>query len=91
MNRRPRWYRAAGVLLATLVLATVSGCDFRGVNSIRLPGTKGYGEGSYTIRAQMPDVQNLQQNSRVRVNDVTIGNVTKVELQGWHAMVTMAR
>jgi phospholipid/cholesterol/gamma-HCH transport system substrate-binding protein len=90
MNRRPRWYRAAGALLATLVLATVSGCDFRGVNSIRLPGTKGYGEGSYTIRAQMPDVQNLQQNSRVRVNDVTIGNVTKVELQGWHALVTMA-
>jgi phospholipid/cholesterol/gamma-HCH transport system substrate-binding protein len=37
----------------------------------------------------MPDVQNLEQNSRVRVNDVTVGNVTKIELQGWHALVTM--
>ena len=37
----------------------------------------------------MPDVQNLEQNSRVRVNDVTVGNVTKIERQGWHALVTM--
>jgi phospholipid/cholesterol/gamma-HCH transport system substrate-binding protein len=37
----------------------------------------------------MPDVQNLQRNSRVRVNDVTVGNVTNIELQGWHALVTM--
>ena len=37
----------------------------------------------------MPDVNNLQQNSRVRVADVTVGNVTKIERQGWHALVTM--
>ena len=67
----------------------VPGCGFRGVNSVTLPGTKGGGHGAYTIRAQMPDVQNLQQNARVRVNDVTVGNVTDVELQGWHALVTM--
>ena len=30
-----------------------------------------------------------KENSRVRVNDVTVGNVTKIELQGWHALVTM--
>jgi phospholipid/cholesterol/gamma-HCH transport system substrate-binding protein len=54
-----------------------------------LPGTKGGGAGAYTIQAQLPDVQNLKENSRVQVNDVTVGNVTKVELQGWHALVTM--
>ena len=37
----------------------------------------------------MPDVDNLEQNSRVRVGDVTVGNVTKIERQGWNALVTM--
>jgi phospholipid/cholesterol/gamma-HCH transport system substrate-binding protein len=37
----------------------------------------------------MPDVNNIQPNSRVRVADVTIGHVTKIERQGWHALVTM--
>ncbi|WP_231980307.1 MCE family protein [Mycobacterium sp. E2497] len=75
--------------MATLALAALPGCDFRGANSFTLPGTKGRGPGAYTIQAQMPDVQNLQRNSRVRVNDVTVGNVTNIELQGWHALVTM--
>jgi phospholipid/cholesterol/gamma-HCH transport system substrate-binding protein len=38
----------------------------------------------------MPDVQNLKENSRVQFNDVLIGNVAKVERQGWHALVTMS-
>ena len=37
----------------------------------------------------MPDVDNIEPNSRVRVADVTVGNVTKIERQGWHALVTM--
>jgi phospholipid/cholesterol/gamma-HCH transport system substrate-binding protein len=37
----------------------------------------------------MPDVNNIQPNSRVRVGDVTVGTVTKIERQGWHALVTM--
>ena len=37
----------------------------------------------------MPDVDNIEPNSRVRVGDVTVGNVTKIERQGWHALVTM--
>ena len=42
-----------------------------------------------TIQAQLPDVDNIEPNSRVRVGDVTVGNVTKIERQGWHALVTM--
>jgi phospholipid/cholesterol/gamma-HCH transport system substrate-binding protein len=75
--------------VAVLAVAALSGCGFHGANSFKLPGTKGGGRGSYTVQAQMPDVQNLEQNSRVRVNDVTVGTVTKIDLQGWHAMVTM--
>ncbi|ETB53935.1 mammalian cell entry protein, partial [Mycobacterium avium 10-5560] len=59
------------------------------MNSLRLPGTAGGGPGSYTIQAQMPDVVTIQENTRVRVDDVNVGNVTKIELQDWHALVTM--
>jgi phospholipid/cholesterol/gamma-HCH transport system substrate-binding protein len=85
--------RTSIVLLMTLVVGVASGCgtlsDFQGANSLPLPGTKGGGAGAFTIQAQLPEVQNLQRNSRVRVNDVTVGNVTKIELQDWHALVTM--
>jgi phospholipid/cholesterol/gamma-HCH transport system substrate-binding protein len=37
----------------------------------------------------MADVGNIQPNSRVRVGDVTVGNVTKVDRQGWHALLTI--
>jgi phospholipid/cholesterol/gamma-HCH transport system substrate-binding protein len=78
-------------LVAILVLtaASVAGCGWRGVNSLPLPGTEGEGPGSYTVQAQLPDVTNIQRNSRVRVGDVTVGSVTKIEPQGWHALVTM--
>ncbi len=75
---------------ATIVLSAAAGCaDWRGLNSLSLPGTQGDGPGSFAVQAQMPDVNNLQQNSRVRVGDVTVGNVTRIERQGWHALVTM--
>jgi phospholipid/cholesterol/gamma-HCH transport system substrate-binding protein len=50
---------------------------------------QGVGPGSFTIQAQMPDVDNVEQNSRVRVGDVNVGTVSKIERQGWHALVTM--
>jgi phospholipid/cholesterol/gamma-HCH transport system substrate-binding protein len=76
--------------MAMLVLAALPSCTgFRGANSFILPGTKGGGAGSYIIQAQMPDVQNLERNSRVRVNDVTVGTVTNIEVQDWHALVTI--
>ncbi|WP_235666502.1 virulence factor Mce family protein [Mycolicibacterium chitae] len=67
----------------------MSGCGWRGINSLSLPGTEGKGEGSYLVQAQMPDVSNIDPNSRVRVADVTVGHVSKIELQGQHALVSM--
>jgi phospholipid/cholesterol/gamma-HCH transport system substrate-binding protein len=75
--------------MAVLVLAATSGCGWRGLNSLPLPGTSGRGPGSYTIKVQLPDVANLEENSRVRVGDVTVGNVTRIERQDWHALVTL--
>ena len=78
---------AAALSLACIV--SLPGCEWRGLNSFRLPGTAGGGPGSYTIQAQLPDVVTIQENTRVRVNDVNIGNVSKIEVQDWHALVTM--
>ncbi|MDQ2636295.1 MAG: MCE family protein [Actinomycetota bacterium] len=76
--------------LLVAAIAVLPACsDFQGLNSVKLPGTKGGGPGSFTIQAQLPDVQNLERNSRVRVDDVTVGNVAKTEVQGGHALVTM--
>jgi len=78
------------VLVAVAVTAAgVAGCGWRGLNSMPLPGTQGGGPGSYQVQAQLPDVTNIQPNSRVRVNDVTVGTVTKIERQDWHALITM--
>jgi phospholipid/cholesterol/gamma-HCH transport system substrate-binding protein len=79
----------AAVLAATLIAAATSSCGWRGLNSLPLPGTQGEGPGAFTIQAQMPDVNNLQPNSRVRVGDVNVGTVTKIERQDWHALLTL--
>jgi phospholipid/cholesterol/gamma-HCH transport system substrate-binding protein len=87
---RPQWSRLIAGAVMVLVALALTGCgSWRGLNSIPLPGTQGHGPGAFTIQAQMPDVNNIQQNSRVRVGDVTVGNVTKIERQGWHALLTM--
>lgn len=88
-----RWRRATASLVMPLVtifaVAGTSGCGWHGLNSLSLPGTQGDGPGSFAIQAQMPEVNNIQPNSRVRVADVTVGHVTKIEREGWHALVTM--
>lgn len=87
-------HASAGIRLITLmvmviVAAGTSGCDWHGINSLPLPGTQGSGPGSFVVQAQLPDVGVLQQNSRVRVGDITVGTVTKIERQGWHALLTI--
>ncbi len=80
---------AAVALTTTAIVMLVGGCGWRGANALPLPGTAGHGPGSYQIRAEFRDVSNLQPNSRVRVDDVNVGTVSKIERQGWHAVVTI--
>ncbi|KUI02282.1 mammalian cell entry protein [Mycobacterium sp. IS-3022] len=87
MMRRRVFRRVAVVVVSAGLL---SGCsDWRGLNSLPLPGGEGTGPNAFTIQAQMPDVDNIEPNSRVRVADVNVGHVTKIERQNWHALVTM--
>jgi phospholipid/cholesterol/gamma-HCH transport system substrate-binding protein len=88
-TRRLHWRHVGLALLVIVVLAAMTGCGWRGVNSLPLPGTAGKGPGSFSIQVQLPDVTNLQENSRVRVGDVTVGNVTRIERQAWHALLTL--
>ena len=82
--------RIVSAALAISCLCLLTSCGgWRGLNSLPLPGTQGKGDGAYTIQAQLPDVVVIQPNTRVRVADVNIGNVTKIEVQDWHALVTM--
>jgi phospholipid/cholesterol/gamma-HCH transport system substrate-binding protein len=83
---RPR-HIALGVLVTLSV--GLSGCEWRGLNSLPMPGTQGGGAGSFEVKAQMPDVGYAQPNSRVRVGDANVGTITKIEREGWHALVTM--
>ncbi len=87
--RRTLTSRIAAVL-AVFIIAATPGCAWRGLNSLALPGTAGHGPGSYVIQAQLPDVRTIEPNSRVQVDDVTVGSVTRIERQGWHALLTMS-
>jgi phospholipid/cholesterol/gamma-HCH transport system substrate-binding protein len=75
-------------ILATLVAVVVSGCGFSPYE-LPLPGGADLGDNPYTIKAEFRDVLDLVPQSGVRVDDVSVGKVTEVELKGWHAVITM--
>ena len=79
---------AVGALVSVAV-GCLPGCEWRGLNSLPLPGTQGKGPGSFVIKAQLPDVGYIEPNSRVRVGDANVGTITKIERESWHALVTM--
>lgn len=76
--------------VVTAVALGASGCEWNGLNSVPMPGTQGRGEGSYEVRIEMPNVTTLSQNSPVRVNDVAVGSVSGIKVDGWHALVTVS-
>ena len=75
--------------VAITAMTVLTGCQWRGLNSLPMPGTEGGGAGSYVVQAQLPDIGTIEPNSRVRVGDVNVGTITRIERQGWHALVTI--
>jgi phospholipid/cholesterol/gamma-HCH transport system substrate-binding protein len=80
--------RRFAVLAATAALATLSGCSFRGAESIPLPGGPDLGSHPYEIKVDFANVLDLVPQSVVKVNDVSVGKITDIRLDGWHARVT---
>ncbi|MGC4987973.1 MCE family protein [Nocardia salmonicida] len=80
----------AGLAVGVAVTLGATGCQWDGLNSLPMPGSEGRGPGSYTVRIQMPNVTTLTRNSPVRVDDVEVGNVTGIDVEGWHALVTVS-
>ncbi len=76
------------VLAAVLTLATVSGCSFRGVSSLPLPGGVDTGSHPYDVDIVFSNVLDLVPQSECRVNDVPVGKVVKIKLVDWKAVVT---
>ena len=73
---------AAGLML--------SGCgQWRGIANVPLPGGPGTQSGHSTIYIQMPETLALNANSRVRVADVFVGRVRKIELKNWVPLLTV--
>lgn len=82
--------RPMALLCGIALCATVSGCQWTGLNSLPLPGTQGHGPGSYRVVIEMPDVTTITPNSPVLVDDVEVGTITTITTEDWHARVTVA-
>ena len=82
--------RPARVAAALAVAAlSLTGCKFQGAASVPLPGGA---SGPFEVKVEFKDVLDLVPQSAVKVNDVTVGSVKKIELvhddKGFHALVT---
>ncbi|TXS47751.1 MCE family protein [Streptomyces sp. uw30] len=75
-------WAAVGSLLLT-------GCEFNGWYDVQLPGGAASDGNAYHVTVEFRDVLDLVPQSAVKVNNVTVGAVEKVELDGWHARVRL--
>ena len=83
MNRR---FRLLFALLVGSIL--LSGCNFD-IYKLPLPGGTDTGDSPMTVTVEFRDVLDLVPKSTVKVNDVSVGQVTDVELDGDQAKVTV--
>ncbi|WP_181771137.1 MCE family protein [Amycolatopsis pittospori] len=84
--------KIAGVMAGVLVLAGCSDGGFSGLYNTPLPGGAGLGDHPFRLTAQFSDVLDLVPQASVKVNDVPVGRVEKIDLasdtrSAWVAMV----
>ncbi|ANB10422.1 MCE-family lipoprotein LprK (MCE-family lipoprotein Mce1e) [Streptomyces ambofaciens] len=70
---------------------SVTAPRFGGIEDLPLPGGADLGSHPYTVSAELDDVLSLVPQAAVKVNDVAVGRVTEIRLDGddWSARVTM--
>ncbi|ALG12631.1 MCE family protein [Kibdelosporangium phytohabitans] len=69
-----------GLVLAAVLLAGCTEGGFGGLYNTPLPGGADVGDHPYQVTAQFGDVLDLVPQASVKVNDVAVGRVTKIEL-----------
>lgn len=79
--------RAATVVAGVVGALTLSSCS---VYDVQLPGGADIGDDPIKVTIMFRDVLDLVPQSTVKVDDVTVGKITKIELQGYVAKVTVA-
>ncbi|CAB4916580.1 unannotated protein [freshwater metagenome] len=80
--------RVKTLVLGVLAAMFLSACD-ASVYSLPLPGGPDVGDDPMTVKVEFADVLDLVPQSTVKVNDVSVGKVTAIDLQGYQALVTM--
>ncbi|KGN33778.1 mammalian cell entry protein [Knoellia sinensis KCTC 19936] len=79
---------ARAVTIAVASALVLSSCQ--GAFDLPLPGgAKGEGP-SMTVKVDFADVLDLVPKSAVKINEVAVGQVEKIELNGWTARVTLS-
>jgi len=83
--------RRTPVLVLVLALAFVlSSCRFDGAYDLPLPGGKAVDpDDAITVTAEFTDALNVVPRTAVMVDDVPVGQVSRIDRVGWHARVTM--
>jgi phospholipid/cholesterol/gamma-HCH transport system substrate-binding protein len=80
--------RLKALLLLVVGSLMLTGCGFD-VYKLPLPGGPSAGDDPITVTVQFQDVLDLVPKSTVKVNDVSVGQVTDVSLDGEAAKVTL--
>ena len=80
--------RLRAAVLVAVSLLVLTACDFS-VYNLPLPGGPSAGEDPMSVTVQFEDVLDLVPQSTVKVNDVSVGQVTDIALDGYAAEVTL--
>lgn len=75
------------VAAVTALVMLLGGCGYKSVYDLPLPGGADTGDHPITFAVEFTDVLDLVPSSAVKVGDVTVGKIDRIELVGWHAKV----
>ncbi|MCV7145372.1 mammalian cell entry protein [Mycobacterium riyadhense] len=78
------------LVIVCCAMLTLTGCAFHGLNSLPLPGAVGRGPGADIYHVELPNVGTMESNSPVMIDDVIVGSVGNMRVQGWHADVEIS-
>jgi phospholipid/cholesterol/gamma-HCH transport system substrate-binding protein len=81
--------RLKALVLLLVTSVALSGCDFD-VYELPLPGGTDVGDNPIMVTVMFRDVLDLVPKSTVKVDDVNVGQVTDIKLDGYTAEVTLA-